>query len=56
MLSLEAARHGLHGMRLDVNWWGIRALEFLGLAKSIKLISKEQVTASHEYGALRKAA
>jgi len=52
----RAARHGLTWYEIDVNWWGIRALEFLGLAKSIKLISKEQVTASHEYGALRKAA
>ena len=51
-----AARHGLTWYEIDVNWWGIRALEFFGLARSIKLISKEQVVSSHEYGALRKAA
>ena len=52
----RAARHGLKWYEIDVNWYGIRALKFLGLAKSIKLISKEQISASHEYGALRKAA
>ena len=31
-------RHGmdLHGTRSTSNWWGIRFLQFLGLARSIK--------------------
>jgi stearoyl-CoA desaturase (delta-9 desaturase) len=52
----RAARHGLTWYEIDVNWWGIRTMEFLGLAKSIKLITREQIVASDEYGALRKAA
>jgi fatty-acid desaturase len=34
-----AARHGLAWYEIDINWWGIRALQLLGLAKSIKLIN-----------------
>jgi len=34
-----AARHGLAWYEIDVNWWGIRTLQLLGLAKSIKLVS-----------------
>ena len=33
-----AARHGLTWYELDFNWWGIRVLELLGLAKGVKLI------------------
>jgi stearoyl-CoA desaturase (delta-9 desaturase) len=33
----SAARHGLAWYEIDLNWWGIRTLELLGLAKSIKL-------------------
>jgi fatty-acid desaturase len=33
-----AARHGLAWYEIDVNWWGIRTLQLLGLAKSIKLV------------------
>lgn len=33
-----AARHGLAWYEIDFNWWGIRTLQFLGLAKGIKLI------------------
>jgi stearoyl-CoA desaturase (delta-9 desaturase) len=33
-----AARHGLAWYEIDVNWYGIRVLQFLGLAKSIKLV------------------
>jgi fatty-acid desaturase len=51
----RAARHGLKWYEIDVNWYGIQTLKLLGLAKSIKLISKEQIDASEEY-ALRKAA
>jgi stearoyl-CoA desaturase (delta-9 desaturase) len=32
-----AARHGLAWYEIDINWWGIRALQSLGLAKAIKL-------------------
>jgi stearoyl-CoA desaturase (delta-9 desaturase) len=34
-----AARHGLTWYEIDFNWWGIRTLQFFGLAKSIKLIN-----------------
>ena len=34
-----AARHGLTWYEIDFNWYGIRTLQFLGLARSIKLIS-----------------
>ena len=33
-----SAKHGLAWYEVDFNWWGIRGLELLGLAKSIKLI------------------
>src|SRR5258708_1264450 len=39
----RAARHGLTWYEIDVNWWGIRTLQFLGLAKGIKLISKQHL-------------
>jgi stearoyl-CoA desaturase (delta-9 desaturase) len=32
-----AARHGLMWYEIDLNWWGIRLLEMLGLAKGVKL-------------------
>ncbi len=35
-----AARHGLRWYEIDMNWYGIRALQFFGLAKNIKLINK----------------
>jgi fatty-acid desaturase len=35
----RAARHGLVWYEIDINWWGIRGMEFLGLAKAIKLVS-----------------
>ncbi len=31
-----AARHGLTWYEIDVNWWGIRTLQLLGLARSIR--------------------
>jgi fatty-acid desaturase len=34
-----AARHGLAWYEIDINWWGIRTLQLLGLAKSIKLVN-----------------
>jgi fatty-acid desaturase len=33
-----SARHGMAWYEVDFNWWGIRTLELLGLAKAIKLI------------------
>lgn len=51
-----AARHGLKWYEIDINWWGIKALKLLGWAKGIKLVSKEQLAASDQYGALRTAA
>ena len=33
-----SARHGLHWYEIDLNWLGIRALQLLGLAHSIKLL------------------
>lgn len=33
-----SARHGLAWYEVDFNWWGIRTLELLGLARAIKLI------------------
>ena len=35
----RAARHGLMWYEIDFNWYGIRGLQMLGLAKDIKLIS-----------------
>ncbi|HEX7999216.1 MAG TPA: fatty acid desaturase [Pyrinomonadaceae bacterium] len=37
-----AARHGIAWYEIDPNWWGIRTLQLLGLAKSIKLINLNQ--------------
>ncbi len=34
----SAARHGLAWYEVDMNWWGIRTLQLLGLAKRIKLV------------------
>lgn len=33
----SAARHGLAWYEIDINWWGIRTLQLLRLARSIKL-------------------
>jgi sn-1 stearoyl-lipid 9-desaturase len=52
----RAARHGLAWYEIDVNWWGIRTLQFLGLASDIKLISKATVAARNEAASLPKAA
>lgn len=32
----SAARHGLAWYEIDLNWWGIRLIQFLGLARGIK--------------------
>jgi stearoyl-CoA desaturase (delta-9 desaturase) len=41
-----AARHGLAWYEIDVNWWCIRTLQLLGLAKSIKLVRLPQTESS----------
>jgi|SRR5687767_7151391 len=52
----RAARHGLHWYEIDVNWYGIRTLQFLGLAKSIRLIAEEKIPGRPAYEELQKAA
>ena len=44
----RAARHGLTWYEIDFNWYGIRALQLLGLAKDIKLISRETIRRAAE--------
>jgi stearoyl-CoA desaturase (delta-9 desaturase) len=51
-----AARHGLAWYEIDVNWWGIRTLQLLGLAKDIKLISKAAMQSQTPPRPLRQAA
>jgi len=34
-----SARHGLAWYEIDLNWWGIRVMQFLRLAKSIKRVN-----------------
>lgn len=50
-----AARHGLKWYEIDINWYGITLLKHLGLAKSIKLVTKEQI-ANGDQRVLKKAA
>jgi stearoyl-CoA desaturase (delta-9 desaturase) len=54
----RAAKHGLTWYEIDVNWYGIRALQLVGLAKGIRLISKEQIelAGNRAVGELQKAA
>jgi stearoyl-CoA desaturase (delta-9 desaturase) len=33
-----SARHGFKWYEIDFNWWGIRGLQFLGLARAIKRV------------------
>ncbi len=53
-----AARHGLKWYEIDMNWWGIRTLQFFGLAKNIKLINEKGVSieATQESRELSRAA
>ncbi|MDT5294313.1 MAG: sn stearoyl-lipid 9-desaturase [Acidobacteriota bacterium] len=51
-----AARHGLTWYEIDMNWWGIRTLELLGLAKDIKLIGQAPAQRRAEVESLRRAA
>ncbi len=54
----RAAKHGLTWYEIDINWYGIRTLQFLGLAKDIRQISKEQIAAAGkpQFDELQKAA
>lgn len=40
-----AARHGLAWYELDLNWMGIRALQLMGLARSVKLVKLDELEA-----------
>ncbi len=40
-----SARHGLKWYEIDFNWWGIRVLQFVGLARAIKRIHFDSTTA-----------
>ena len=51
-----AARHGLAWYEVDVNWWGIRALQALGLARDIKLIGRTGSRLRQEPEPLKHAA
>jgi stearoyl-CoA desaturase (delta-9 desaturase) len=41
-----AARHGLAWYEIDLNWWGIRTMQFLRLANNVKLVRLAEVGAS----------
>jgi stearoyl-CoA desaturase (delta-9 desaturase) len=41
-----SARHGLHWYELDINWLGIRVLQFLGLARGVKLVRFNRVSSA----------
>lgn len=49
----RSAKHGLAWYELDVNWWGIKALKVLGLAKGIRTVSNGRTIRTKE---LREAA
>jgi stearoyl-CoA desaturase (delta-9 desaturase) len=40
-----SARHGLKWYEIDFNWWGIRVLQFIGLARAIKRAHFDPTTA-----------
>ncbi|MEJ7616927.1 MAG: ATP-binding protein [Pyrinomonadaceae bacterium] len=49
-----AARHGLKWYEIDFNWYGIRTLQLLGLAKNIKLVkARRQQSAAQRKGRSR---
>ena len=41
-----SARHGLRWYEIDFNWWGIRVLQLLRLAKGVKLVRLKALPAS----------
>jgi fatty-acid desaturase len=52
----RAARHGVAWYEIDLNWWGIRALQLCGLATDIKLIGEARPAERAEPRPLRRAA
>jgi stearoyl-CoA desaturase (delta-9 desaturase) len=54
----RAARHGLRWYQIDVNWYTITVMRWLGLARDIKLITPAQIAAPRQVAAeeLRQAA
>jgi len=52
----RSARHGLTWYEIDVNWYGIRLLEILKLARDIRLTGKEQMTTHAQIPAMKQAA
>ncbi|HKO42276.1 MAG TPA: fatty acid desaturase [Pyrinomonadaceae bacterium] len=52
----RAARHGLHWYEIDLNWYGIRTLQFLGLAKNVSLLAEHKIPGRPGYQELQKAA
>jgi stearoyl-CoA desaturase (delta-9 desaturase) len=51
-----AARHGVTWYEIDVNWYGIRALQLLGLAKDIKFIKLPKNNSAEEDAEALRAA
>ena len=51
-----SARHGLAWYELDINWLGIRALQLMGLAQSVKVVSQTAPLPQSEAESLRRAA
>jgi stearoyl-CoA desaturase (delta-9 desaturase) len=37
-----SARHGLAWYEIDLNWWGIRTLQFFRLARAVKLAGRTE--------------
>src|SRR6266481_573621 len=42
----RSAQHGFKWYEIDFNWWGIRALQLLGLARGIKRTRFDRSTAA----------
>jgi len=52
----RAARHGLAWYEIDLNWMGIRVLQYLGVARAIRLTTNEQIEGGKQRTAFRDAA
>jgi fatty-acid desaturase len=50
-----SAKHGLRWYEFDLNWYGIRALELLGLAKNVKSVSADAGLRDAEGGVMPEA-
>jgi stearoyl-CoA desaturase (delta-9 desaturase) len=49
-----SARHGLYWYEIDLNWMGIRALQLLGLAYSIKRLRFNRTSSAWQLVSGRK--